>query len=123
MTSDIDTFLSSVLTPDAAHPEDPNRRADGKFARGNAGGPGRPPRKVEEEILQAVNEVSTPERVKAALEQMFALAEEYKSWKAYQAALTLSLAYQLGRPTTRIQTTGNNTLAELLAQLPPDDEE
>ncbi|MEZ4864152.1 MAG: hypothetical protein R3C14_22760 [Caldilineaceae bacterium] len=116
----IDTVLDDafmVLTPDAPHPEDPNRDAGGRFVKGHtAPGPGRPSRQVEEEILAAVNEVATPERIKNALQEMFRLAEEYGSWKAYKEALTLALAYQIGRPLTRVQQQ-QDTLADILEQL------
>lgn len=107
-----DKALTTVL-----HPDDPNRQTNGQFAQGNRASPGRPPKQVEKAILAAVNEVSTPEKIKDALEQMYALAKEYRSWKAYQAALTLSLSYQIGRPVTRIAEENNDALEHFLQRL------
>jgi hypothetical protein len=48
---------------------------------------------------------------------MFALAQKYESWKAYDAWLTLTLAYQLGKPTIRVEKVEGDPISAALEEL------
>ena len=95
---------TSVLTPDQPHPVSPNHRANGQFAKGNKAGPGRPPKAREREILDAINEALPKERVTELINKMIelALTPGKESWRGIEAALSLGLAYQVGKPVQRV---------------------
>jgi hypothetical protein len=103
-----------------AHPTSPNHNVMGKFALGNRAsvGKGRGTKERELAVLEAINQVAPPERIAHAIDQMFLLAEEHGSWKAYNAAVTLSLAYQLGKPIARSEKVdGSDPISEALAKM------
>lgn len=52
------------------------RDRDGRFAPGNRGGPGRPPRSTEERYLAVITETVPPERWRAAVEAIYQRARD-----------------------------------------------
>ncbi len=109
---------AAIVTAQPTHPTYTNHVVTGKFALGNkaSAGKGRPKKEQETAVLVAINQVAPPERIAHAIDQMFLLAEQHGSWKAYDAAVTLALNYQLGRPTARVEQSGD-TFANLVATL------
>jgi hypothetical protein len=99
-----DKTMTTVLQPGADHHSSPNHRANGQFAKGNKAGPGRPSKVREREILDAINAALPKERVTELINRMIeiSLTPGKESWRGIEAALSLGLAYQVGRPTVRI---------------------
>jgi hypothetical protein len=62
------------------------RTSRGTFARGTAGGPGRPPRPVEKDYLRALSDACPPDRWRQIVEKAVQLAEQgdgqARSWLA-----------------------------------------
>ena len=58
------------------------RNADGTFAKGNRGGPGRETRVVEENYLQLFREAVSDEDIKKIIRKAVKQATEQGSWKA-----------------------------------------
>lgn len=54
----------------------PERDMNGKFAKGNPGGPGRPHRQIEQDYLAAFSEVITREEWKEIIEKAVGQAKE-----------------------------------------------
>lgn len=108
---------NTVFTPDSSHPTSPHHKANGQFKTGNRASPGRPPKRVEELVLEAVNRAAPPEVIENAISEIFRLAKQYESWKAYQAGVTLALSYQVGRPLLRAEPERNDALETFLQRL------
>lgn len=70
-----------------------------QVAKGNKGGPGRPKRRIEEDLLRSFTKVMSPERLEKVLEVFACRAEAGDRY-----AVRLFLDYQLGRPVERVLT-------------------
>lgn len=97
-------MFTDDMNTDQPHPTNPNRRTNGTFAPGHRGGPGRPSKVREKEILTAISAALPAERVTELINRMIeiSLTPGKESWRGIEAALSLGLAYQVGRPTVRI---------------------
>ena len=93
------------------------RGSDGRFVVGHPGGPGRKPRAQEQAALSAINSVMKPETIEALLQEALQLARETRSWRGTLACVELALAYQLGKPTQRINVSETQTPADWLQAL------
>jgi hypothetical protein len=94
-----------------------DRDENGKFLPGHSLAGGRQRRAQEIKAMEAICRAAPPERIEEALEQMFALAQKYESWKAYDAWLTMVLAYQLGKPTIKIEKVEGDPISAALDEL------
>jgi hypothetical protein len=84
------------MTATQTHPTPPTdngRSADGRFAKGNAGGPGNPFYRKQAEFRRAVLELFTPEDVMSLLRVMLALGRN-----GDVAAAKVFLEYVVGKP-------------------------
>jgi len=78
---------------------------------GQSGNPaGRPKKAREEAYLSVVREKLSPERLGEVLEELL----NDKSWRARMAAVELSLAYTLGKPVQRTESSNANVIEEAL---------
>src|SRR5512139_2998385 len=75
----------------------------GRFAEGNGGGPGRKPKKIEGDFLDAIRRVSKPEDVD---EVWLVLQKKAKSGNL--EAIKLYLAYIYGTPVQKNEHTGKD---------------
>ena len=101
---------ASVLAPQKSRGHPP-------WKPGQSGNPlGRPKKRDEQAINDALNRAAGPDKIEYALNRMYELADQYNSWKAWDRYVTLALSYQLGNPTQRIQQTTAG-LADVLALL------
>jgi len=91
----------------------------GRFLPGNRAALGvvRSARQQQRAIMEAIEEDGSPENIKYGLGQLRMLAEKYGSWKAWEAYLKLSLAYQLGNPTIKVERVENDPISEALEEL------
>jgi hypothetical protein len=94
-----------------------DRDERGRLLPGHSLHGGRQHRAREIAALEAVCRAAPPERIEEALEQMFALAQKYESWKAYEAFLSLTLAYQLGKPTIRVEKIEGDPISAALEEM------
>jgi len=70
------------------------RKSDGTFAPGNPGGPGRPPRRAEDDLLAIVRGAVTAEELTAVMQTLTKRAKD-----GDVAAARLLLSYLCGTPT------------------------
>jgi hypothetical protein len=94
-----------------------DRDERGRLLPGHSLHGGRQRRAQEIAALDAVCRAAPPDKIEEALEQMFALAQKYESWKAYDAWLTLVLAYQLGKPTIKVERVEGDPISAALEEL------
>lgn len=77
--------------------ETESRRTNGQFAAGNSGGPGRPPRQVEDDYLRTLTEVASSDAWKRICERAVKDAEAGDA----RARQWLS-EYLLGKPSQQV---------------------
>jgi hypothetical protein len=108
-----DKLLQEVL-----HPDSPDHRANGKFAKGNQAGKGhgRPPKVREAEVLDAINSAMPKERITELLNEMIDIARLQKSWRGIASALDFCAAYQIGKPIARVEQ-GSGGIRSVMAEL------
>jgi hypothetical protein len=87
------------------------------FTVGGAGGPGRPKAVDNREYIAAIKQGFPPERIVELLNEAIDIACRTHSWRGVVAAAEFAAAYSLGKPKQTIQATGNDSLAELLANV------
>ena len=90
-----------------------------RYQVGNPGGPGRPTKAKELQVLDAIKADWPPERVAEALNQAMTFATETRSWRGILAVCELAMAYTIGRPQQKVQVSDGN-LEQLLAYLQDD---
>lgn len=84
---------------------------NGRFAKGNPGGPGRPTRDKEKAVLKAISAAASPEQVAGVIRD---LMFDATSWRARQAGVELYLFYTEGKPIQRTQQLDNDTMSEFI---------
>jgi hypothetical protein len=91
----------------------------GRFLPGNRASVGiqRNPKVARREAQEAIERAAPGEKIEAALNRMHDLASQYGSWKAYEAWLTMVLAYQLGKPTIKIERVEGDPISAALDEL------
>lgn len=91
----------------------------GRFLPGNRASVGiqRNPKQARREAQEAIERAAPGEKIEAALNRMHDLAAQYGSWKAYEAWLTMVLAYQLGKPTIKIERVEGDPISAALEEL------
>lgn len=89
----------------------------GRFLPGSSGGPGRPSRRREEELLQAIKAAFPPEVLTEKLQRALEMAEAQQSPRGMVAVLSFAAAYSLGKPTQRIETDRGEERLALLMEL------
>jgi hypothetical protein len=90
------------------------------FTVGGAGGPGRPKMVDNREYISAIKQGFPPERIVELLNEAIDIACRTHSWRGVVAAAEFAAAYSLGKPKQTIQATGNDSLADLLANVDAD---
>lgn len=95
-----------------------NRDANGQFLPGHQmGGPGRPTRKHEEEVLNAIKASFPPERIVAMLEEAYQLAKSTNSSRGIVAVVVDILDRTVGKPTPKPEEPKTNTIDDILAMM------
>lgn len=91
----------------------------GRFLPGNRASVGiqRNPKVARREAQEAIERAAPGEKIEAALNRMHDLAAQYGSWKAYEAWLTMVLAYQLGKPTIKIERVEGDPISAALEEM------
>jgi hypothetical protein len=79
------------------------RNGDGRFAKGHAGGPGRPSKAKEIAMLEAIRSTFTPERVAQHLNDAMDIAVRTNSARGIVAVLEFAANYTMGKPVQRTQ--------------------
>lgn len=79
------------------------RNSKGQFAKGNGGGPGRKPKRLEADFYAAVRNVCKPEDV----EEIWSILQK-KAKGGNLEAIKLYLAYVFGTPIQRNEHTGKD---------------
>lgn len=106
---------------------DPDRGSNGRFLSGNRGGPGRPPRRVEEAYLDAMRGIVTMPRwrkiVRQALEDALAGNHRARVWLSRYvlpspAALEAIAARRAAEPDDEIARLTPREVAERILALP-----
>jgi hypothetical protein len=65
--------------------------------------------------IDAIKAEFPPERITELLEQAIVLAIDTRSWRGVVAACEFAANYSLGKPVKRVESTGDSSLADLLA--------
>jgi hypothetical protein len=88
------------------------------FTRGGPGGPGRPKVSASNrEYIDAIKAGYPPSRLLELMDLALALAVETRSWRGVVAVGEFAANYSLGKPVKRVETTGDSSLADLLANV------
>jgi hypothetical protein len=87
----------------------------GMFVPGGVGGPGRPKQVDNRQYIEALKAGFPPDRIVELMELAIELARETKSWRGVVAAAQFAADYSLGKPVKRVESTGDSSLADLLA--------
>lgn len=95
-----------------------DRDENGQFLPGHTlKSPGRPRKEQELAVLHAITSALTPEEIKDAVVKALTIAINQNSARGIVAVLELLTSYAVGKPTQRLQVTGQDTLADVLEQL------
>jgi hypothetical protein len=87
----------------------------GYFVKGGLPGPGRPKMVDNRAYVEALKAGFPPERMVELMEQAIEIAISTKSWRGVVAAAEFAADYSLGKPVKRVESTGDSSLADLLA--------
>jgi hypothetical protein len=85
------------------------------FTPGGPGGPGRPKAVDNRAYIDAIKAGFPPERIVELLGIAIQIAIDTNSWRGIEAAARFAADYGLGKPVKRVESTGDTSLAELLA--------
>ncbi|CAN5441794.1 hypothetical protein BH10CHL1_BH10CHL1_17980 [soil metagenome] len=96
---------------------------NGRFKKGNPGGPGRPKKAAELAMLNAIKSTFTDEQIKGYLKQAMETAVEQKSSRGMIAVLEYIADRTLGKPVQQITTGETDAMREALDELARQDEE
>jgi hypothetical protein len=88
--------------------------AAGKFAKGNTLSQ-RPKATDNRAYIDAIKAEFPPERITELINIAIQIAQETKSWRGVVAASEFAANYSLGKPVKRVESTGDSSLADLLA--------
>lgn len=111
------------MTEEAMRIPGVGRTEDGRFAKGNTGGPGRPKKEMELALLDAINSTYSREEIQAYIRQAMDTAVETKSARGMMAVLDFITDRTLGKATQQIVVTENDAMSEALEALRIQDEE
>ncbi len=82
---------------------------------GGKRGPGRPPKASMQAYIDTLKAEYPPDVVKQMLLSAWMTADETNSWRGKEAIIKLILAYIAGMPVKRVESSGDSSLADLLA--------
>jgi hypothetical protein len=85
------------------------------FTPGGPGGPGRKKQVDNRAYVEALKAGFPPERMVELMETAIEIAVSTKSWRGVVAAAEFAADYSLGKPVKRVESTGDSSLADLLA--------
>jgi hypothetical protein len=77
-------------------------------------GPGRPP-SSNDAYIKAIKAKYPPGRLTDMMEEAFEMAVKTNSWRGMVAVAEFAANYSLGKPVKRVESTGDTSLADLLA--------
>jgi hypothetical protein len=82
---------------------------------GGSRGPGRPPKADIRAYVDAIKRQYPPDVVLEMMISAWITADDTNSWRGKEAILKLILAYTVGNPVKRVESSGDTSLADLLA--------
>jgi hypothetical protein len=77
-------------------------------------GPGRPA-SSNQAYIDAIKAEYPPDRLVGMMAEAFDMAVETNSWRGMVAVMEFAANYSLGKPVKRVESTGDSSLADLLA--------
>jgi hypothetical protein len=98
-------------------------RDNGRFGKGNSGGPGRPKKEVELAMLEAINTTFTREEIQDFIRQAMQVAIDTKSARGMVSVLDFVTDRTLGKAVQQVTVTENDAMLEALETLRQQDEE